>query len=639
MATTESKKLTMKFAGGLVKHLGLQMYSGAVPAIAELIANSWDADSEKVEIEFPFDKPFTSASRIIVKDSGSGMTFDECDEKYLVLGRDRRSIEGDKTAGGRRLLGHKGIGKLAGFGIANVVTVRTVKNGQVTTFKMDYDEIEKKQFGGEYNPVILENRTIDEGNGTEIILENIKLRRSVSEKQFYESMRRRFALTSDKFKVFVNGKELQKFDVDLQFRFPNNDDEKNGIKVQNGWAVEKVGDNEIKWWIGFTQSPIPDEELIGISILTRGKLAQTPWFFDLAGGTTGQLGMRYMVGEIQADFLDDKEDLITTDRAGILWSHPVAEPLKIWGLEKIRQSLSRWVKLREAANLKELDDDELNEQIAGLPDDIRQHAAAALKKIAQIPSLNEKQVVSLAEIVLDGIQNKHILNLIHQINTADIEDRKKLFQLVSDWALMDTILMGIAVKGRLEVIKKFAKLLKEKVKEKPDMHNLLKKDLWLMDPAWDQFRYEHELDRLLVEEFHASESDIREGRRMPDFFCITSGTQAKVIEIKRPGDTAGKKELQQISDYVHFLREYSHNTTDPQNNIDVEGTLIASKIDSRQSEFVKTLRASRIYVMDWDTLLRRAKSLYKNYLDLIVQRNPDGSLAKEFSDTEDLDGA
>jgi hypothetical protein len=32
--------LTMKYAGGLIKHLGLQMYSGAVPAIAELIKNA-----------------------------------------------------------------------------------------------------------------------------------------------------------------------------------------------------------------------------------------------------------------------------------------------------------------------------------------------------------------------------------------------------------------------------------------------------------------------------------------------------------------------------------------------------------------------------------------------------------------------
>ena len=63
MATTTKSKtkpakpdLTMKYAGGFVQHLGLSMYGGAVPAIAELIANAWDADATRVDIEFPFEE-------------------------------------------------------------------------------------------------------------------------------------------------------------------------------------------------------------------------------------------------------------------------------------------------------------------------------------------------------------------------------------------------------------------------------------------------------------------------------------------------------------------------------------------------------------------------------------------------------
>ena len=35
-------------AGQLFKHLGLQMYSGAVPAISELISNAYDAMARNV---------------------------------------------------------------------------------------------------------------------------------------------------------------------------------------------------------------------------------------------------------------------------------------------------------------------------------------------------------------------------------------------------------------------------------------------------------------------------------------------------------------------------------------------------------------------------------------------------------------
>ena len=93
------RKLTMKFAGGLVKHLGLQMYSGAVPAIAELVANAWDAEAANVRITIPLDQPLEANSVIEVTDDGQGMSFGDCDNKYLVLGRNRRAEEGNYSSG------------------------------------------------------------------------------------------------------------------------------------------------------------------------------------------------------------------------------------------------------------------------------------------------------------------------------------------------------------------------------------------------------------------------------------------------------------------------------------------------------------------------------------------------------------
>jgi len=52
----------MRFAGRFIDLLGHQMYGGAVPAVAEFIANSWDADATKVELSFP-DDPKASIQR------------------------------------------------------------------------------------------------------------------------------------------------------------------------------------------------------------------------------------------------------------------------------------------------------------------------------------------------------------------------------------------------------------------------------------------------------------------------------------------------------------------------------------------------------------------------------------------------
>lgn len=53
------EELVLTFAGNIVKHLGVQMYSGRpVPAIAELISNAWDADAKSVEVRLPFGEPW-----------------------------------------------------------------------------------------------------------------------------------------------------------------------------------------------------------------------------------------------------------------------------------------------------------------------------------------------------------------------------------------------------------------------------------------------------------------------------------------------------------------------------------------------------------------------------------------------------
>ena len=62
----------MKFGRGTIKHLGLQMYSTLPPVIGELVANAWDANATKVEIEIPKTLIDYNNSEIIIRDNGIG---------------------------------------------------------------------------------------------------------------------------------------------------------------------------------------------------------------------------------------------------------------------------------------------------------------------------------------------------------------------------------------------------------------------------------------------------------------------------------------------------------------------------------------------------------------------------------------
>jgi len=45
----------------------------------------------------------------------------------------------------------------------------------------------------------------------------------------------------------------------------------------------------------------------------------TPFFFNLSGGISGQVGLEYLTGQVEADFLDGTEDCIATDRQSVNW--------------------------------------------------------------------------------------------------------------------------------------------------------------------------------------------------------------------------------------------------------------------------------------------------------------------------------
>ena len=344
-----TRSLEMKYAGGgIVHHLGFQMYRGPTTALAELIANAWDSDSPKVYVKIPLSRPLKKRDKIVVTDYGTGMTFENCNEKILVIGRNRRTAEGKEfSPKGRKLMAHKGLGKLACFGIANTMEVKTVHNRRLTHFIMKFEEIDKLNQGETYHPKVLaDNKKTKLRNGTTVVLSDISKDVTVSEDQFLKSMAARFTVLSDKFRVYVN-KELltRELGVKIELRFP----EKIGDDVEaieNDLGITKLSSGVIKWWIGFAKDTIKTKEFQGVSVITNGKMSQEPWAFGLAGGTTGQHGLQYMIGEITADFIDSglsmESDHIGTNRCEVVWDDPEAKPLYDWARAKIKRLLKVW---------------------------------------------------------------------------------------------------------------------------------------------------------------------------------------------------------------------------------------------------------------------------------------------------------
>lgn len=95
--------------------LGRQQIADASTAINELFKNAHDAYADYVEVDF-----FRSDSLLVIRDDGIGMTLEEFESNWLVLGTDSKlelphatQPHRPKNKAERAIMGEKGIGRLA----------------------------------------------------------------------------------------------------------------------------------------------------------------------------------------------------------------------------------------------------------------------------------------------------------------------------------------------------------------------------------------------------------------------------------------------------------------------------------------------------------------------------------------------
>lgn len=224
-------QLRRKFGGGymnsyhinidkkVLRLLGAQLYGDTPSIISELVQNAYDADAKAVWITINT----TSPNTIVVQDNGIGMTPDEINSRFLNIGQDRRAAY-PVSPSGRKVLGRKGIGKLAVFSLAKTIDVYSVKSGKIAACRLDFDEITLN----DGNPVTLDETEMpitpeylsEVGTGTKIVLHNIQKDVSRSLNYIVNRLMRTFDVNSSEFKIFVRKnsdkyKELSRKDLNF----------------------------------------------------------------------------------------------------------------------------------------------------------------------------------------------------------------------------------------------------------------------------------------------------------------------------------------------------------------------------------------------------------------------------------------
>ena len=610
-------KLTFKVAPHIVEDLGLNLYTTLPRVLVEFIANAYDADSPcamitldktaidkarrvlkreyELEKERETDKSIPSLDtrtlpeefKIVIEDAGHGMSRDDLNEKFLFAGRRRRreepGLHGRSPEKERPLMGRKGLGKLAGFGVAKLVIVETRKKGEdhATRIVLDYDKLVEKKLTHEI--IIDDEEMLTDGggfgsSGTRIILSRLlydplKSRSETIEKEIADH----FALIDPQdFEILLNNDAVVPARPSFAYAWPDPDTVVPDDFVEKTLETES-GEITFRYRMRFTgeNQALPASRR-GVRVYANKRLAAAP---SLLNADTNMHGFRmtdYLDGVVHADFIEEqKADYIATDRQSLRWDSPLLSDMYDFLSGEIKEACKQYQKLREgvAPSIVKKDSFTISE-IAKYEfsnrDERMAYRFAVILKNACKQGVSDPVYKTKLPTLLHGIGHGTILTAISELAAENDPDLQNVATTIAKLTKDELDQFIGTVKARLKAINALDRIVQAAdFKEKDNegtIQRMFEESPWLIDPTYTQFltadqKVDTLFDRLAKELKIGKHAGTNAGKNedRPDLVFLLGNLSLRrlvVVELKSANLALDEKHRTQLSYYMETAEQW-----------------------------------------------------------------------------------
>ncbi|MFE3825250.1 ATP-binding protein [Streptomyces sp. NPDC059092] len=643
---------TMRISRLTIDKLGIKLYDRVSAVLAELIANSYDADAEDVTVTVPwgaflFDPkaPNLSAQyEITISDNGHGMTPSEINKHYLTVGADRRSRTGsDKSRGKNRpVMGRKGIGKLAPFGICKTVEVvsaggENTENGYRTSHLILNLTDMLADTEKNYHPEIGElDGTWSKDHGTTIRLRNFSRKRVPSKEELNRQLAARFGLERADWRVCVKNSSsltdqftLGQLKIDLL--------EGTRIELADRPVPFESSFLPVTGYVAYSEKSYKDSNMAGVRIYARGKFVAQTMDFGIATGFTGEFKLRSsIVGELHAEWLDEDEDLVRSDRQDIIWSSDLGEALSQWGQalmkelarrseEHIRRAKTRF--FMETSSLEQ----RLIEAAPADPvyrDSVKEAAALLVRDTDNDSLQNPEHVERISNLAMSLGPHRSLLQALREVADTTETTVDAVMDLFQKAHIAEMYSLGQVAAERLEVVAKLEALISDgRTLERP-LQELIEQAPWLLAPEWTPLGMNESLKRVRAsfEAWYAKKYDteinttaIERKAKEPDFVLLHDSGVLWIVEIKRLGYKLTDAEFLNAMRYLHSLRRFLDDNPELGRQFPYRRlTFVVDSIDRLDEVSISSLENDpNVTRKTWHEVLDSTKRAHKDFLELV----------------------
>jgi len=691
---TEPSYLSFNVKPHLIEDLGVNLYTSLSKALVEFVANAHDADANYAKIEMDAarirearaevkqawqdsqeeGKPADLAQslerarlpdsvEIRIKDDGHGMNRKDLDDKFLNIGRRRRGSDvRERSPEKRIIMGRKGLGKLAGFGIAHkmIVISKTKADYFPWEIELDYDAMMVAETTGHIKIPIRKLETNDvlgENSGTVVILSKLTFSGTDgAQSKAINSIANYFRMVDvDDFCIWHDDQLVEAKERTYDFAYPELGDGNDYLSlVSKKFTLGDGKDYKLDYRFRFTPSKgqLKEHER-GVRIYAHGRLAAAPSLFEIPTSSNGYQYSSYLDGVVVADFIDEQPiDYVATDRQGLRWETPFLKPLSLAMQSEIKSALDAVAKARGEATSKDVHKDLFTKQVIegeGLP----KHRQTLAYKIAVTlaksspDSIKASYYKEALPLVVKGLGKGDILEAISGLAALDAPDLTEVVREVTELTKQEFGDFLSFVQGRISGIMALKKICLDqnfkKSNNERQLQKLFEENPWLIDPTFYQFMTADQkrsvVNQKLSEKLKIGShvpgdysSDDEEEQKeygqnlRPDLvFLLNSLALGRIVivELKAPNTPLHIDHLQQLKDYMMLTREYmdAHHSSI---KCEIRGMLIGCRADGSTAKKVQALKfeesersdAANWEVFDINEVLTRTEDAHRQLVDI-----------------------
>lgn len=532
-----SKAAHFKVDPKLAELLG-ETYRSIEEATKELIDNSYDADSENVDIILPDD--LTVNPTITIKDNGSGMKEKEVRNEYLNIANSRTSRKGSISyLKKRKVKGRKGIGKFAGLMVATQMKVETYAAGKKTIIVINKEELAKAGYDLEKVPLPISVEDCDENlHGTTITLEGLNQNLNYpNPDRLKELLIRDYGRETD-FSITINGENIGV--LDLQGKSYSE-----RIELPDGKMAT----------LNYTITEKPVKQA-GIVVRVNNKIIGRPQNFLIEDEIIPKKLQNRVYGEL---ICDDLEEDLTADFGAVIDNSKLYEKVTAETTEKLKSSVDE-VFVTDMKMARARYQRKINKELEKLPEYKQPFAKKALYKVLEkFYGETEDRINTVISVTVSAMEKDHYWDIIQNIQDTRDGDIEKFADALSEFGLLEMSIVTSQALNRLRFLDELNILVDNPKTLEKTIHKAFENNTWLLGDDYSVLfsdtGMKQAIEKVLNKKYKGKNPDDR-----PDLlFARSLSKQLFLIEFKRPDFTLTRDTENQAIKYRDELNTYFHN--------------------------------------------------------------------------------